>query len=911
MAIDFERLKSQNDIVDVIGRYVSLKKQGTEYYGQCPFHDDAHASLQVNPRKQIFKCFPCGAGGDIIDFLTKYGKTIPEAVAILEGDRSIYPGEAEKRTAKKSACIQWKPIKPLIPPASIEHYRHGVPSRIWPYHSADGSLLGFVCRFDTPSGKECLPYSYCTDGERYEWRWQGLERPRPLYNLHKLAAHPDRSIIVVEGEKTADALASLVEGFGKAIVTTWIGGANGINNADWSPLKGRRVLLWPDNDWSHRYGEKHATPNALMPFDEQPGNKAMLAIASMIEPKVLKIIKNPDGKPCGWDVADEPEWTPEQAREYIRANAFDGLQVVADWQQLHAADQAPPPQQQPLEPPPYDGSDEPPYEPEPLSPLTDNPYFKFLGYVNEGGRASHCFFPHGSKIIVNFNNSQLSKAALIDLAPLSFWEHNFPSKRGGVNVEAAINWIANTSQAVGVFSPKMIRGRGAWHDEGRTVVHAGSHLIVDSKATPLGGIKTRYTYEIGEPLGFAMAEPLAAKEASRLVELLKLINWEREINAYLLAGWCVVAPICGALVWRPHIWVTGAAGTGKSWLFQMIVRKMLGETVLAVQGETSEAGLRQMLNHDALPVVFDEAEGEDKKAQERIQSVLNLMRSASADDGGIMAKGSAGGSAVTYRIRSCFAFASIGVTLSQQSDRSRVSILGIRNYHESETTIRKQRWEQITKLYNELLTSEFVAKLQSRTVQLMPIILQNARTFANAAAFVLGAQRTGDQLGALLAGAYSLHSGKAISYDEAVAWVKDKDWSEERAMDVSRDEHKLFTYLMEQMTRVEAGGVVERQIGELVLIAANRQVDQLITSDIADMRLRRLGVKVDRDGSNEYIVIGNSATPILKMLEHQPWAKEHYRVLRRIEGAREYQATKFASGIKCRAVGVPLALLLS
>lgn len=268
--IDFARLKADNDIVDVIGRYVHLTKRGSEYYGNCPFHDDNKASLQVNPRKQIFKCFPCGAGGDVIDFLTKYGKTVQEAVAILSGNSEL-DGAPEKRKAKKPTRVAWKAIIPQLPATDFTHYRHGQPSRVWAYHTPGGGIHGYVCRFDTEHGKDVLPYSYCTDGTRYEWRWQGLERPRPLYNLHNLIAHPDRTVIVVEGEKTADALAALVEPFGKATITTWIGGANGIHNTDWSPLNGRKVLLWPDNDYSHRYGDKHATPHALKPFEEQPG----------------------------------------------------------------------------------------------------------------------------------------------------------------------------------------------------------------------------------------------------------------------------------------------------------------------------------------------------------------------------------------------------------------------------------------------------------------------------------------------------------------------------------------------------------------------------------------------------------------------------------------------------------------
>ncbi len=63
------RIQQANDIVDLIGEYVSLKKKGREMVGLCPFHTDHRPSMYVNPAKQIFKCFACGAGGDCLKFI--------------------------------------------------------------------------------------------------------------------------------------------------------------------------------------------------------------------------------------------------------------------------------------------------------------------------------------------------------------------------------------------------------------------------------------------------------------------------------------------------------------------------------------------------------------------------------------------------------------------------------------------------------------------------------------------------------------------------------------------------------------------------------------------------------------------------------------------------------------------------
>ena len=64
-------IKDRLDIVDVVSKYVPLKKSGANYWGLCPFHDDKKPSMSVSPSRGIYKCFSCGAGGDALNFLVK------------------------------------------------------------------------------------------------------------------------------------------------------------------------------------------------------------------------------------------------------------------------------------------------------------------------------------------------------------------------------------------------------------------------------------------------------------------------------------------------------------------------------------------------------------------------------------------------------------------------------------------------------------------------------------------------------------------------------------------------------------------------------------------------------------------------------------------------------------------------
>ncbi len=81
---DLERIRSALDIVDVVGQYVTLKRAGSAWVGLCPFHQEKTPSFNVNPSRQIFKCFGCGAGGDLFKFVQlRDNVSFGEAVRML------------------------------------------------------------------------------------------------------------------------------------------------------------------------------------------------------------------------------------------------------------------------------------------------------------------------------------------------------------------------------------------------------------------------------------------------------------------------------------------------------------------------------------------------------------------------------------------------------------------------------------------------------------------------------------------------------------------------------------------------------------------------------------------------------------------------------------------------------------
>jgi putative DNA primase/helicase len=222
------------------------------------------------------------------------------------------PAQADNGVQAVSATKARTPWAPILPvpddagPYPKAHPVRGRPDASWEYRNEGGALLGVIYRFVTSDGgKEVLPCVFAEHAEwkKKEWRWLSFPEPRPLYLGGAL--RPELPLLVVEGEKCRDAAGPLL--IEELDTTSWPGGGKAVKKADWSAIRDRDVILWSDAD-AKRYKENHERAGELMPEDEQPGMKAMLEIAKILEAQGNRIafvdIPAPGEVEDGWDVAD-------------------------------------------------------------------------------------------------------------------------------------------------------------------------------------------------------------------------------------------------------------------------------------------------------------------------------------------------------------------------------------------------------------------------------------------------------------------------------------------------------------------------------------------------------------------------------------------------------------------------------
>lgn len=722
--------------------------------------------------------------------------------------------------------------------------------QFWQYSSTF-----YVVRKDKPDGgKDILPLWWT--GEK--WLWKAPPAPRPLYGKRQLALKPNAPVLVVEGEKTADAAALL---YPSAVVVTWPSGCKAIDKADWSPLAGRRCVLWPDADDAGREAMAKLAIRLLKAGADQ-----------------VRIVHPPADVPEGWDLADA-DWTVAAAAAYLKHNRSAPIELP---------ELAPEPEPEPV------------IEPDPLP--DGNDYFTCLGFDHD----AFYYQPHSTGQVTRLSRSAHTGTNLCAIAPLAYWEALYPSKTGA-NWTAAASSLFERQAAAGIYSPDRIRGRGAWWDQKQSVLHLGDRLVLSDREVSIssGITGSRYLYQrLGSLRGPGKAVPLADQDAFVLLELAGRFKWEVPASGLLIAGWAALAPICGALDWRPHIWLTAGAGSGKSAILDRYIAPLLGDLALHVAGNTSEAGLRQTLRADALPVVFDEAESNERPDQQRMQAVLSLARVASSESRAQTIKGSAEGDAQRYTIRSMFLMSSIATALKQGADKSRFAQLTLRNPNEFAKQARLDHWEALDRDLDRYVTDQVGQRLQARTISLIPVIRQSVRVFTRAAAEAFDSQRLGDQYGTLLAGAWSLQSREVPTRDQAFALIDQNEWESYSQTTEVPDEKRCLQRILQHQIRVEADKVITRTIGELVERVLGYSNDLAVTKELAEATLGRNGIRAD-DGC---VVISNTAEAIAAILSDTPWSNCWSTVLARLPGATKPGVTRF-KGVTgaSRAVSIPIS----
>ncbi|MDR1744628.1 MAG: DUF6371 domain-containing protein, partial [Planctomycetota bacterium] len=274
-------------------------------------------SCKTNLRTGVGSDFATGEKwGDVVALAALVLNSTQEEAARFLADEYHIDTDAPRKPARrpraeaKSSKAAFMPVMPIPDSApDLPGQNQGVPR--WCYRNADGMELCYTFRKDKPDGKKYfvpLCFAAAPDGSR-QWVEMAPPSPRPLYGLDRLAtAAPDTPILLVEGEKTADAAQLL---FPDHVCMTWMGGSSATGKADFSPLAGWNVTIWPDND--------------------APGIKAAAELSGILHGHGAEVhfVYPPDCLSGKWDLADPAPDGFDPVRQLDAAlDRYDFLRAV-------------------------------------------------------------------------------------------------------------------------------------------------------------------------------------------------------------------------------------------------------------------------------------------------------------------------------------------------------------------------------------------------------------------------------------------------------------------------------------------------------------------------------------------------------------------------------------------------------
>jgi len=921
--------------------------------------------------------------------------------------------------------------------------RHYKPSMVHEYRNGAGQLLMSVLRVEMrnktrTNGKPMkffMPFRLAelpdaADDEvvvnpesRMGWLIRSVPQGhlRPVYGMEMIPEWRDaggRKILIVEGEKTADAARRLLSGTpdrSSWIVFSPLGGGNSALHADWSDLVATcpeiegeiEVLVWPDADAPtimRKTGEAVDRQKAYATDIVNGLGYALNRAGVDLDRVRFSRIKPMENVESGWDLADaeQESWSGDDLLKSLEADrlpvdldpdfvrserpareeadapypfehddssvdvdAYDALiteigepQEENEMSQVTKADQTDTdglPEVEETFTAPEDAGPDPVRGGEAavrdvpdedileadadaedlvfdaqVVRILENRHFRCLGFLN-----GHSYFMSlKSYQVFELSPSQMKTVYLLHLAPGKFWSEYFPgpADRNGViktDWEAVVDALIRATNQTGQYDPCAQVGQGTWMDGDRIVFNSGRDLWVEGLGVrKLHQFSGEKNYVVGKPCGmpdFDNPFPADAPEIWGLLDIIRAIHWApegRKVSIMNMFGWLAIGPICGVLPWRPHLYLSGERGVGKSWIINNIINPIFKDYGENVKADSTESGLRNLLNGRAFPLIFDEAEGETVEDRQRMAKIIRLARHSATPGNSYVAQGiSGGGGQRQYAIASTFLMCSITPQLTASADFTRFGrahVMGGLSHYDFVELLKGPA----ARLLDKTFSSRFMARMIMRAKDMDAVSdkMQEGLSSYNIE------QRLIDVYGTYLAGAWLLlrddvpESGVA-----AMQWVRktfdmvDDLMSQVREISEDKDHVRLFRTLLSADRRVESMSIGTRTytVGELIETILGRYAyeDAIPTSE-AVRALAKIGIRlgrgseiVDDKGGADCLFIHRNSTHIEQILDKTPYAKSYVDVMTQAKGVRKDQKMVRFDGTSSRIVVVPLANL--
>ena len=486
-----------------------------------------------------------------------------------------------------------------------------------------------------------------------------------------------------------------------------------------------------------------------------------------------------------------------------------------------------------------------------------------------------------------------------------------PGKFDGDSAAAAMTQACGERKLID--PSRVVRGVGAWADDtGALIYHLGDKVLLGGKDMPPGH-HDGYLY----PARPAIPHPAETADKADgayadLVEKLSTWQFKRgEVDVIVLLAQVGIQMIAGALDWKPHLWLTGGAGTGKSELQKLIAALHGGETGLVQSADSTAAGISGQLAGSSLPVALDELEPSDSQQKEK--AIVELARIASS--GGRKLRGASDQSSWSAALRSAFLFSSVIIpSVLKSQDYQRIVIVDLMRFPPGtvHSQIDPRGWKKRG------------AVIKRAIIDRWPTWADRLALWKAALETVGIHGRNANNWGTILAMACMLRQAALPSADELAGWAaKVRDHVADDLLEIASDDKealsKLLGFTFEPMANRRL-----YTMAQVIQAAAKSpdaprglfggddvvEMDDIVRTERAKKAgdvLALFGMRMFTHGDGDYLFIGNSPdTDMRKVFPTGQWMGGAWKQsFERVPGARK-AGLKTIAGQTMRGVEVPL-----
>lgn len=457
------------------------------------------------------------------------------------------------------------------------------------------------------------------------------------------------------------------------------------------------------------------------------------------------------------------------------------------------------------------------------------------------------------QIIIELNSSDFTKSNLLNLFNNDYLINNFPiyNDKGnivGFSTAQFQSKIVNECVEKGIFEDENVKGWGIHKDTKNNALIINTRNIWGTSSSYNGSrVYNNQVFEIEKDLFINKDQKQVSKEEMlEYFEIIKSFNMSRGIqDSRLVLGWIGHAFFPGVLGWITHASLTGAAGTGKSTL-QTLIKETLGGFAEIVEGNSSEAGIRQLVGNNAGVVLVDESEADSDK----LNAILTMFRAASS--GMSRVKGTADQKGKTFKLKMAGLLSGIVPPKMNQADNSRflkIELNRLTNARDVHLKLdqNQKNWETNYKNYLKDIGKKMCVTLINNYNSVLVInavvrneLLKNGYN-----------NRYADTFGMLIAFSYFLLNcidSDKLNEEDIQKYVSEFNFDKEVSQTSLRDEDELFNQIM--ITELQSDVIKKQNILQHIL---NYHVGQN-KAEVKNL-LGRYGIKTEKEEEKVVIYI--------------------------------------------------------